>query len=160
MSADITDWVLTDRDINIAVGAELRAAREAAGLTRPELVAQLPFPSTVPTLLNWELGHRSVSFARLVEVARTLGQSGPELLARALVRVDAIQTLTVEVDLAGLVAAADPRFEWLRVWGRNRMLATTGPVARVHHTVVREWAVLLGLPLLEVVTHLEETKRV
>lgn len=155
------DWVLADADINVAVGAELRAAREAAGLTRPELVAQLPFKSTVPTLLNWELGHRAVSYARLVETARVLGRPAPDLMRRAIERVDAIQTLMVEVDLAALRDDPNPAFALLRRWATNRLAAKpdSGTTVRVHHTVVREWAVLLGLPLPDLVRHLETVGR-
>jgi hypothetical protein len=126
-------------------------------LTRPELVAQLPFKTTVPSLLNWELGHRAISYARLVELARSLRRSAPGLLGRAIERVDAIQTLMVEVDLAALRDDPNPAFAVLRRWAVNRLAARpdTGPVVRVHHTVVREWAVLLGIGLPDLVQHLK-----
>src|SRR3712207_3665510 len=82
------DWILTDEEVNTALGAEVRRAREAAGLSRPELAAQLPFKIAVATLLNWELGHRSISYSRLVEVGRTLNSSAPELLRRAIERIE------------------------------------------------------------------------
>lgn len=37
---------LSDKEINAALGAEVRLAREKLGLTRPELVELLPFACT------------------------------------------------------------------------------------------------------------------
>lgn len=153
------DWLVKDADVNVALGAEVRSAREAAGLSRPELVAQLPFKTTVPTLLNWELGHRAISYARLIEVSRTLNCTGPDLLRRAIERVESIQSLLVELDLRALSEDPDPRFGMLRTWAENKLATKTepGPITRIHHSVVREWAVLLGMHLPELVNHLEET---
>lgn len=150
------DWLLKDSDINAALGAEVRSAREAAGLTRPELVARLPFRTTVPTVLNWELGHRAISYARLVELGRTLHRSGPELLRRAIDRVDSIQSALVELDLRQL--QEDPDAGLLRTWAENKLATKndTGTIVRIHHTVIREWAVLLGMHLTDLVRHLEE----
>jgi transcriptional regulator with XRE-family HTH domain len=153
------DWLLKDADVNVALGAEVRSAREAAGLTRPELVAQLPFKTTVPTLLNWELGHRAISYARLVELSRTLNCTGHELLRRAIERVDSIQSLLVELDLRPLLENRDPRFGMLRTWAENKLAAKNdeGTTVAVHHSVVREWAILLGMRLNDLVNHLEAT---
>lgn len=152
------DWLIQDTDMNAAVGAELRSARDAAGLTRPELVEQLPFKTTVPTLLNWELGHRAVGYARLVELARTLGRTAPDVLEAAIARVDCVPTLTVEIDLDLLAKGRDEQYALLRRWATSRRAAfpDSGPMVRVHHTVVREWAVLLGVSLPTLVRHLDD----
>lgn len=153
------NWLLTDDDINAAVGAEVRRAREAAGLTRPELVALLPFKIAVPTLLNWELGHRAISYARLIEVGRTLHSSAPTLLCRAIERIESIDSLIVELDLRPLCDDANPQFGLLRVWAENK-LATMDDgsyFARIHHTVIRELAVLLRVRLTDLVKHLSAT---
>lgn len=161
MSQTDADWVLKDADINVALGAEARAAREAVGLTRPQLVAHLPFKITVPTLLNWELGHRQISYARLAELARALHRTAPDLLRSAIGRVESLQSQLVELDPSLLAADTDPRFETLRVWAVNKHAATAdkhadeSPRVRVHHTVVREWAVLVGVPLPHLVKYLE-----
>lgn len=76
-----------DLDINVALGGEIRSAREAARLTRPELVARLPCAASVPTLANWEMGKRAIPYAKLMDVGRALGVSGPDLFRRAAERV-------------------------------------------------------------------------
>lgn len=153
---DLADWLLTEADVNAALGAEVRAAREAAGLSRPELAARLPFPIAVATLLNWELGHRAISYVKLLEIARTLRRSGPELLGRALDRVESIHSLTVALDLQRL--SQNVRFKVLRTWADNKLRTgqVEGTVARVHHSVVREWAVMLDVPLPDLVRYLEQ----
>jgi transcriptional regulator with XRE-family HTH domain len=153
------DWILTDADLNAAIGAELRSAREAAGLSRPELVAQLPFTTTVATLLNWELGKRATSYAKLVEIARALHRRPADLLDRAVERVESIQSLMVELDLRRLCEDTTPRFGALQTWAVNRLAAKDDPgtVVRVHHSVIREWAVQLKVHLADLVRHLERT---
>lgn len=153
------DWVLTDADLNAAIGAELRAAREAAGLSRPELVAQLPFTTTVATLLNWELGKRATSYAKLVELARALHRRPADLLDRAVERVESIQSLMVELDLRLLCEDTTPRFSALQTWATNRLSTRqdAGTIVRVHHSVIREWAFLLKVQLVDLVHHLERT---
>jgi transcriptional regulator with XRE-family HTH domain len=74
----------TEAQMKAAVGAAVRQAREDAGLTREQFVAQLPFRVTVATLLNWELGHRGISYLRLVELAHALDETAPSLLERAI----------------------------------------------------------------------------
>lgn len=158
LAAWTRDWVLQDAEVNVAVGAEVRAAREASGLTRPELVAQLPFKTTVATLLNWELGKRSISYARLVEACRTLNRTAPDLLRRAIDRVDSIHAMTVELDIEQLSADTNPEFGTLRTWAVHKLASRVdaGPIVQVHHTVIREWAVLLAVPLVDLVHHLEK----
>lgn len=152
------DWVLTEEDVNAALGAEVRRAREAAGLSRPELVAQLPFKIAVATLLNWELGHRAISYARLVEVGRTLNSSAPDLLRRAIERVESIESLLVELDLRPLCDDPNPKFGLLRTWAENKLVTVgdASSVVRIHHSVVRELAVLLHVRLTDLVSHLSK----
>src|SRR3954453_7915583 len=158
MQVDV-DWILTEEDVNAALGAEVRRAREAAGLSRPELVAQLPFKIAVATLLNWELGHRAISYARLVEIGRTLNISAPNLLRRAIERIELIQSLLVELDLRPLCDDANPRFGLLRTWAENKLatLEDERSVVRIHHSVVRELAVLSRVRLPDLVKHLSMT---
>ncbi|MFC4859215.1 hypothetical protein [Actinophytocola glycyrrhizae] len=153
------DWLLTDAEVNAALGAEVRAAREAAGLTRPDLVDQLPFATTTQTLMNWETGKRAISYAKLVEIGRTLHRSAPDLLSGAVERIESIQSLVVELDLRRLREDANPRYEVLRTWAENKLSTkqSSGSVVRVHHSVIREWAVLLRVQLPDLVQHLENT---
>lgn len=151
------DWVVQDSDVNVALGAEMRAAREAAGLTRPELVAQLPFKTTVPSVLNWELGHRAASYARLIEWGRALNRPAPDLLRGAIERVDSIPSLLVEIDLVQLCKDTTPALATLRTWAQNKLAvgAAGEPLARIHHSVIREWAVQLGVSLPQMVSYLK-----
>lgn len=154
------EWLITDVAFNAALGLQVRQAREAAHLTRPELVALLPFKITVATLLNWELGHRSISYARLVELARALQRTAPDLMRAAIESVESVETMFVDLDLRPLCDDMGPRFEVLRLWAKNK-LATIDQdargIARVHHTVVRELAVLLNLHVSVLVEHLTTT---
>jgi transcriptional regulator with XRE-family HTH domain len=52
-------------------GAWLRRARRARGISQVKLAAQVG--CTHGTLLKWEKGDHSISFARLVAVTRALG---------------------------------------------------------------------------------------
>lgn len=154
------DWLLSEEEVNVALGTEVRRAREAAGLTRPELVAQLPFKIAVATLLNWELGHRSISYARLVEVGRTLNSSAPELLRRAIERIESIESLWVELDLRPLCDDANPRFGLLRTWAEHKLATIDDDarsIVRIHHSVIREMAVLLRVHLADLVRYLSTT---
>lgn len=147
------DWVLSDNVINTAVGTAVRRAREAEGHSRPDLAAILPFPVTAATLLNWELGKRAISYSKLVEVARVLNTTGPALLAQAIELVEVIDSLMVDVDLEPLCADQGRLFKPVRTWARNKRatLGDAAPVVRVHHSVIRELAVLAGVPLVDLV---------
>jgi transcriptional regulator with XRE-family HTH domain len=150
------DWLLTEEEINAALGAEVRRAREAAGLSRPELVERLPFKIAVPTLLNWELGHRAISYGRLIELGRTLNCSAPALLRRAIDRIELIDSLLVELDLRPLCDDTTSRFGLLRTWAESRLATMDGEnsVVRIHHTVLRELAILLRVHVFDLVKYM------
>jgi transcriptional regulator with XRE-family HTH domain len=154
-------WLLKETEVNAALGATVRLAREAAGLTRPELAERLPFKVSVQTLLKWELGYRAISYGRLVEVGRTLGCTSPDLLRQAIARIESIQTQLVTIDLQAL--RTDQRYEALRTWAEHKFAATRKTAVTVHHfvtvhhSVVREWAVLLNVNLVDLVAHLQVT---
>lgn len=152
------DWTLTEDKINVALGGEVRRAREAAGLTRPQLVTRLPFETTVATLLNWELGHRGISYARLVELARTLGETAPQLLKRALHRVESIQTEYVTVDVVAMCDDTNAKYVMLRNWAerKRQTLSNDVRIVRLHHSVIKEWAVLLNVKLIDLVRYLDK----
>lgn len=153
------DWMLTEEKINVALGGEIRRARVAAGLSRPKLVELLPFEITVASLVNWELGKRGIAFMYLVEVARTLNYSATQLLQRAIARAETIQTQYVDIDLDGLREDSTARWVMLRTWAEKRnelLLEGDSRIVRLHHTVVREWAVLLGVHLVDLVIYLRK----
>lgn len=152
-----TDWVVSDEVMNAAVGKELRLAREAAGLTRPELVDELPFTVSVATLANYESGKRAVSYRRLLEFSRVTRVDAWDILRRAIERVEAIQSLLVEVDLQVIAYDDDPRFVLLQRWAKTRLeVAPTGTtIVRLHHSVLREFATMLDISAGVLVKHLE-----
>lgn len=82
---------MDDQAMTAAVGAEMRLAREAAGFSRRTLVAALPFQVAAATILNWEHGHRAISFGRLVSFGLAVGVPAPDLLRRAVERAQAAQ---------------------------------------------------------------------
>ncbi|MGH3762520.1 helix-turn-helix domain-containing protein [Actinophytocola sp.] len=149
----------TDEAMNIAVGAELRRAREAAGLTRSELAAILPFKASAAGLSNYETGKRMVSHWRMVEFCRAVDAYAPDVLGRAIESVESIQTLLVELDLRAIADDDDARFAPIRTWARNRLarVSLESTTVRVHHSVVRELAVLLDMSSNDLVKHLAST---
>lgn len=151
-------WVLDDAALNVALGGRIRAARKAAGLSRPELVARLPFPCTVATLWNWETGKRAVSHAKLVELARALHTTAPDLMEEAIESLDEITALMVVVDLRPLAVDTTPEFGMLASWAASKLAQTGVPVIRVHHTVLREFAVLHQVPVTDLMAHVTQTR--
>lgn len=80
---------LDDREqvIDRAIGDELRAARNSAGWSRPQLVKRVRTKMPVNTYGCYEQGIRACSIARLVELCDALGTTAPDLLNRALARI-------------------------------------------------------------------------
>jgi len=55
----------------VALGARLRAARQAAGLTQVEAAARIGVGR--PSLTMWELGHHDVTYSRLTRLMAAYG---------------------------------------------------------------------------------------
>ncbi|GAB3429801.1 helix-turn-helix domain-containing protein [Actinophytocola sediminis] len=70
-----------------AAGIEVRLARGAAGLSRPQLIERLRRRVPVNTLAGWETGVRAISIDRLVDVCDALSIDAGDLLTRARRRV-------------------------------------------------------------------------
>ncbi len=94
----------TAKAIAVALGGELRRAREAMGLSRAQFVALLPSGIGERTLLAYEHGLRQVTVARLAELCDVLGVTPSTLLTEALQKARIhLANLVLRVDLQALI---------------------------------------------------------
>lgn len=147
---------VTDRTITRALGEELRRTRESIGLSQAQLAARMPSDLHTKTLASYEQGARQCTVVRLCEMARALGVSATDILARALLRVEVdLLTVCLQVDLQALMQDARPELRPLRRWARAR-LATypTARLTRLEGNVIKEMAVIFGITLTDLVSQL------
>lgn len=138
-----------------AIGEELRRAREALGVSRAKFVAGLPSGIGERTLLAYEHGLRQISIVRLVELCEHLGVSAPDLLRRAMQKVDTyLSNLTLRVDLRDLIDSVNNRFRPLVPWARNRLNDTPDGTAHLSPSAIRELAAFIGQPENELARYL------
>jgi transcriptional regulator with XRE-family HTH domain len=109
------------------LGGELRKARMQQGLTRKQLVHDVPFTISVPTLATWELATRHITVGRLLELTDALGVHLFDVLGPALAAVAAD---TVTVDLARMASTHIPALQPLRRWARQRLLTDPPELTR------------------------------
>lgn len=150
---------IEDREdlINRMVGEELRRAREAAGLTRAQLIERMTSAIHPQTLASYENGIRQCSIPRLEELSRALRVDAPELLAIAFQRAYADPLArTLRVDLLTLTKDISEIFVLVRNWARNRLedLPDEPPVARLEPATLREMAYMANVPLLDLINYL------
>ena len=94
----------TAKAIAVALGGELRRAREVMGLSRAQFVALLPSGIGERTLLAYEHGLRQVTVARLAELCDVLGVTPSTLLTEALQKARIhLANLVLRVDLQALI---------------------------------------------------------
>jgi transcriptional regulator with XRE-family HTH domain len=74
------------RIVSAAAGAQIRAVREAHGLTLAGLSNALPSGIAKPTLCQYETGGTSMTLDRFVEICQALGVSPVSVLAASLPR--------------------------------------------------------------------------
>lgn len=153
---DVVHDDVIDRVIMRALGEELRKAREDVSLSQAQLAARMPSDLHAKTLASYEQGVRPCTVVRLCEIARGLGVSAVDLLARALYRAEVdVQTVRLHVDLQALTHDTRPELGALRRWARARLAAyPKSTLARLDGDVVQEMAVLLGTTLSELVGQL------
>jgi transcriptional regulator with XRE-family HTH domain len=71
---------VTDEDIDRAIGAQIRATREAKGWTLGELADRSDGEFKLSGIGMYERGARSITTARLIALARVLGVNPCALL--------------------------------------------------------------------------------
>jgi transcriptional regulator with XRE-family HTH domain len=153
---DVVHDEVIDRVITRTLGEELRRTREDVGLSQAQLVARMPSDLHAKTLASYEQGVRQCTVVRLCEIARVLGVSAMDILARALLRAEVdLQTVGLQVDLQALTNDTRPELRPLRRWARAR-LATypTSKLARLDGNVIQEMAVIFGTTLTDLVSKL------
>lgn len=153
---DVVHDEVIDRVITRTLGEELRRARENTGLSQADLAARMPSDPHAKTLASYEQGARQCTVVRLCEIARALGVSPMDLLARALVHADVdLQTVGMQVDLQALTNDPRPELRPLRRWARARLaIHPTVKLARLDGHVIQEMAVIFGTTLTDLVSTL------
>lgn len=145
----------TEKTISRAIGEELRRAREAQGLSRGQLVAQLPSGIGDRTLLSYEHGTRHLTVLRLIELCRVLGIAAPTLLNLALQRSRIhLQNLVLQVDLRFLLNDMNERFRPMHQWARNKLNDNPAGVVELPPSSVRELAAFVGCTYTELAGYL------
>lgn len=112
----------------IALGAELRLARDRLGWTRGVLGSRLPFKAAEQTIGAWEHGTRGISAERLVQVCDVLGEPAEDVLARVRSRMI---VRGFALDLAAMARTSRPHLYPMRAWARCWMLEHPGRPAVV-----------------------------
>lgn len=141
----------------VVLGDELRRARKALGWTRKDLQAHLDSEISLPALAAYELGTRTLSVIKLVELSLALRTSAPDLLARVHARLAPPPTDTIDVDLRALARQQRPELEPVRGWAARQVrdLPTDRTsVVALHPAAIEYLAQLCHLPPNELVTAL------
>jgi transcriptional regulator with XRE-family HTH domain len=129
----------------VALGQEIRAAREDRGLSRAELVERLHASIQSQTLATYEQGTRQCTVLRFVEICQAIGVSAPDVLTSALnkARVD-LRTLTLRVDVSALASTDDEgTISQLRQWAQNLLRwYPASPVAELTPAEIAQMAIV------------------
>lgn len=146
----------SDELITQMLGDELRKAREAAGLTRAQLIERMPSTIHPQTLATYENGIRQCTVVRLEEVCNALRIEAPELLAVALQRARTEPfTRTLRIDLPALLRDRTSTFALVRTWAENFRADSDGSdTARLEPAAVRALAFVVGVPQLDLIEYL------
>ncbi|WP_436499601.1 helix-turn-helix domain-containing protein [Actinokineospora sp. HUAS TT18] len=138
------------------LGAQLRAAREVRGWSRPEMVARLPCAITFQTLASYESGYRHFTVTRLLDLCEVLDVSAVDLIEKITGRRG-----EVVVSRRALAGSTWPSLTPLRRWasasltrdpGRDRIVLSATAVAIA--------AELCGLSAATMDAHLRSTTSV
>lgn len=134
--------------VSQAVGAELRVARTAAGLSPLDVAQHTTPPVSEDTYRCYELGRRRCPIPRFVDICHVIGVSAPVLLGLALQRVGlGYRESGVRVDLTKMITSHRryPTMVAFQQWAYRRVQGAPAHVVRVVHlpwVVAEEFAVL------------------
>lgn len=152
--SDISN-VVTDADINKAIGGELRRIRNELGLTRKEVVTNLSSELSDQSLANYEFGIRPCTLPRLVEICETLGVPTASVVHLALQRAGIEPNpCSISVDLSDILECeGDSR---LARWAtKKRQACAPGiSIVELEPAAVEEMAVFLDVPAEKLVRDL------
>ncbi|MFC4855266.1 helix-turn-helix domain-containing protein [Actinophytocola glycyrrhizae] len=133
-----------DRAFARVLGQELRTARETKGLTRIQLVAQLPSGIGDRTLLTYEHGIRQITVNRFVEICRALGVAAAEILDQALEKARDLRAFSLRVNLTAVLRDQRDELAPIRFWAQRRIEDSSSAEVLLPPAVVRELAAALG----------------
>lgn len=153
---DFIDDEMIDQFIMRALGEELKRARENLGLSQAQLAARMPSGLHPKTLASYEQGSRQCTVVRLCEIARALGISANDLLAKALLHAEIdLRTARVLVDLQALANDMRADLRLLRRWARTRLTVyPTATLASLEGNTVQEMAMMLGTTITSLLSTL------
>lgn len=104
----------------LLLGQELRRAREKAGLSRPELAAQLASGVAERTLNSWEIGYRRIEISSIIEICDVLGVSVPDIFRAVVEQLRTPSMLDVRVNPRALAEDTTKKYERIQEWARKR----------------------------------------
>lgn len=133
------------------LGKELRDAREAVGLQRPQVATQLSIH--VQTLAGYERGTVEIPAFRLVGLCEVLGVSAPDVMARAMQRAKiGLDTTGIQIDLYAVIADTTRRsLAPLRRWARKKLADDETGIARLKWSTTIDLTSWLGISEEELV---------
>jgi transcriptional regulator with XRE-family HTH domain len=136
---------VTAKTVSVAVGEELRRAREARGWSRAQFIAQLPSGIGERSLLAYEHGLRHLTILRLLELCYGLEVTAPTLLNQALQKARIhLANLVLRVDLRELVNDRSIKFRPMVHWAQNKLNKCPSGIAELTPSVVAELATFMG----------------
>jgi transcriptional regulator with XRE-family HTH domain len=143
--------------ISKAIGAELRRTREKAGLTREQLVKQLPSGVGDRTVLSYEHGVRLISVLRLIEICWVLGADAAAILTRGLQRARIhMENMALHLDLRELhrECLRSDTFRPMAQWARNALNEHPSGVMAIEPVAVENLALFIGCSYLDLANYL------
>ena len=127
--------------LGVAIGHQLRRARQAAGLTRAQVGARIGSGIHPQTLAAYERGVRQCTGVRLIEICIAMGVPAPDIIQWAMQTVQAdLPTVGIEVDLRVIIRAKEEIPAPMWTWARTQL--GDDPETDIAHL---SWAVIQEL---------------
>jgi transcriptional regulator with XRE-family HTH domain len=131
------------------LGDELRELRRVRGLTRKQLQDRLAGGLSEQALATYELGTRSCTVVRLVELCLAMDEQPEHLVARVGSRLFVQAATPLFVNVARLARSASGELAPIRRWAQARLGAPEVPqVVGIDRTALDCLAHLCGLPVV------------